>query len=166
MSWSSILLAEATGFGAFLVAHLWMWSRKSSSDPRIGRIMTLMAAGWIVSIAVYSFLEQLSAESFYVLTGISAGIYVLYLYFYSGICRSVSVTLLIHIDDARSKIVSFPALVSDYTSSSRFEDRIDVMRRAGFVDVNASGVELTPKGKKAAKTIRIASSIICGGLEG
>ena len=79
---------------------------------------------------------------------------VLYHYFYSGISRSVSVTFLIRFLEAPGQSIPLDDLTREYSASSRFEDRILLMEKSGFVGQENGVVVLRPKGIRLVKVIR------------
>jgi hypothetical protein len=92
-------------------------------------------------------------------------LFIAYLFVYSGICRAVSLTILGRMLDADGPR-TFDALMREYEALRRFEDRVEVLRRSGWVETDGDQVSLTDRGRRAVRSIRAVSNTIAGGLEG
>ena len=91
---------------------------------------------------------------------------VLYTFFYAGLSRSVSVTLLSRLFTIRESSLDFDALLEEYDRSSRFEDRIHLMEESGLVSVSGNSVHLTSKGFALARGAKLLGGVFGDGLRG
>lgn len=159
------MIEAILGFAAVFVVHVIVWRIFPSNSPRIKLLFLVLLAGNLITTAlIYYGFEQNFQRAFDVFC-ISVGIDAIYLYIYSGVCRSVSLTLLGQLTHTRHSM-PLKDFVTDYEESDRFEDRVKVMEEAGFVSIQGNEVVLTFKGQNAARWIERISNIISGGLEG
>lgn len=85
-----------------------------------------------------------------------------YFFFYTGIARSVSLTLLIELSLGFSE----NEVRQRYEKSTRFEERIELLANLGWVYREDGFVVLTPKGKQMAKGLKFWSHFLGNGLKG
>lgn len=163
----SLIVSVLIGFFSTYVAHVLYWRAKPSYFPRIYLLSVMMAAGVLLGCLTYGLLSGFDIEMMFVSAAVVSFLHCGYLYFYCGICRSVSLTLLWRLWQAGDKPVALKVLTDEYSASSRFEDRLDVMRASGAIEiVDKDRVILTPHGKRVAFAVRIISKTLSGGLEG
>ncbi|GEM_PF-1631730 len=160
-----ILITTAWGTGLFLVGHIAVWRAKPSNTPRVALLCALALAGMAASVAADAARWGFEPVVFWSTLWIEAFLVVVYLFLYSGLARSVSVTLLCRLL-GRERVVSFAGLVEEYDRSSRFEDRIRLMADSGLVRCEGDRVTLTPKGDALARWTRRISRSIGDGLGG
>jgi hypothetical protein len=162
----SLTVPVLFGIFFFQAMHVLIWRWRPSHSPRIYLMTVLMAVSLLASVIFHSmFWPADPAEQFAIVSvGICAEMG--YLYFYSGLARSVSLTILARLSGKGQPMLSLSNLVDDYLQSSRFEDRLEVMRQSGWITVTDGLVRLTERGRLVARGVRFISTLLCGGLEG
>ena len=137
------------------------WRLFPSDSPRLfafsiwalGSLMVSVLAGWLFGADASSCVAILWAQ---------IAIIAWYFFLYTGVARSVSVTLLI---DLRIGIKESELLVK-YEKSSRFEDRIQLLESLGWILRDGEKVQLTTKGKNVAKRFVFLSKVFGYGVRG
>lgn len=160
------LLAALAGTGVFLILHFLWWRWRPSTDPRMVLLWSFGALGIVSTMGLFFRRHDLDVTTAASLIWINGLLIVLYTFFYAGICRSVSVTLLSRLLESRDRPVPFDALVETYVESSRFCDRLDLMARSGLVTLADGKVQLTRKGRRSALLIKNLSRWLGVTLEG
>lgn len=161
-----VLCSVAMGTMLFLMLHLLIWRFKPSNNPRITLLTCLGAIEIVASeFAQYFIFEPKPIELGAVL-GFDVLIVILYLFLYAGLSRSVSVTLLVRLLPCGLESVDPEALCQEYLSSTRFEDRLHLMQKSGWVSVSKPLVKLTPKGRILIRGVKSLACIFSDGLEG
>jgi hypothetical protein len=118
---ASFFLSLIIGFAFFMALHIFIWRVAPSNFPRIGLLIFLCLVGMFTAGAI-SFLLQKNICLLVSLFFTNCFLYIGYLYYYSGIVRSVSITLL---SSLRGKSdVEIRTLFETYLASARFEDRL------------------------------------------
>jgi hypothetical protein len=161
----SVAVSVAAGIVAFLLLHVTIWRWAPDNSPRIVLLGLLAVAGLAVSAAADGMLGGNSLEVCAVLW-IDAFLAVFYVIFYSALARSVSLTLLARMLSSGAQPLSVDALVREYASSPRFEDRIRVMHASGLAQLSPNSVRLTDKGARLARWAKALGRVAGGGLEG
>src|SRR5205823_11877279 len=95
----NILIALGVGFIFTFGCHFWIWRRRPSSAPRVFLLKFIMAVGMAVSILVFVSRARFDREWLFFLASLTVFIDMCYVYVYSAVCRSVSLTLLINLLD-------------------------------------------------------------------
>ncbi|SVD29875.1 uncharacterized protein METZ01_LOCUS382729, partial [marine metagenome] len=131
--------------GIFLVTHVAVWRTLPSGSPRMGLLSGLAAMGVVISLLTVLLVGGLLPELFAV-ASIDFLLVVLYLFVYAGVARSVSLTLVARLLVEPGHTVVFGTLLDEYTSSSRFEDRLRLMGESGLLLISEDRVDLTVKG--------------------
>lgn len=156
----------ALGFGSFLLAHVLFWRIRRADTPRLGRLALLAAAGLLLLLcAGILWLEERPAVLF-AAAALDLLLVTAYFFFYAGIARSVSVTILADLLARPARSLPFANLVSTYGSSSRFHDRVGLLQRSQLVVMAGEHVELTPRGRRLALWSRRLAAALTGGLHG
>jgi len=161
-----MVLAVFTGMVAMVTLHVAIWRRSPSPYPRLGRLGWLALGGVGVSVLVNGLLTRFNSHDLCVVVWIDALVVACYFFVYAGVARSVSVTLLSDLLRCRGQSLDVETLVNAYTASSRFEDRIEHMRRVGLLQVSGDTVTLTSKGLALSRGIRMLSALTCSQLRG
>jgi len=162
---SSVGISLAAGIVSFLLLHVAIWRLAPDNSPRIMLLGLLAAFGMAVSALTDRMLGGDGLEVCAVLW-IDVFLGIFYVIFYSALARSVSLTLLARVLSSGAQPLSADALVNDYASSSRFEDRIRVMQEIGFAQCSSNSVRLTDKGFRLARCVKALGRVIGSGLEG
>ncbi len=161
-----IAIPSIAGIGVFLLAHIVWWRVFPSSNPRILLLAALAVLGIAVAALTSISFFDFSLLALFAAVCVDCSLVIFYLFFYAGIARSVSVTLLSRLLDAEEQVLDFDALVKEYSLSSRFEDRIDLMHQSGLVRVTGVEVSITDKGGLLGTWARRLGRLIGEGLEG
>ena len=151
--------------GIFLVTHVAVWRTLPSGSPRIGLLSGLAATGVVISLLTVLLVGGLLPELFAV-ASIDFLLVVLYLFVYAGVARSVSLTLVARLLVEPGHTVAFGTLLDEYTSSSRFEDRLRLMGESGLLLISGDRVDLTVKGVRMARWARFLGRTVGDGLVG
>lgn len=160
-------LAVTGGMGLFLALHVLLWRRNPSTRPRILLLWLLGAIGGAMSLFVFHRLRGLDLVFAAVLLWLDAFVLIFYSFFYAGISRSVSVTLLAKILQAGNRPVKFDTLVAGYIGSARFSDRLKLMEQLEMIAISADNhVSLKPKGRTLALVIKYLSAALGVTVEG
>jgi hypothetical protein len=162
----SLLWSLVAGMTVFLALHIGLWRASPSNNPRILLLGLLVGVGLAVSVLVDLILNRTDALEWCAVLWINGFLGVLYLVFYSALARSVSLTLLIRLWQAGPPPPAMQALVEEYTSSNRFEDRIQLMHDSGFTRPTAGSIALTGRGVLMARWARGLGRVLGHGLEG
>ena len=162
----AVAIPVLAGVAVFQALHIVLWRRRPSHAPRIYLMSGLIMVGLAASAALRAFVWNTDGEALFAVISIGAFADVLYMFFYCGLARSVSFTVLGRFVERPSERVPLSLIVDDYTGSSKFQDRLEVMRRSGWIAMDGDRVALTDRGLLFAKRINLISTILCGGLEG
>jgi hypothetical protein len=162
----ALLIAVGMGFAAFLAAHLALWRRQPSRDPRMGLLATLALAGLGIVAAAHRALAGRDVVGLCAALWIEIALFIGYFFLYAGVARSVSVTLLDCVRRAPSGLVPFEALLDAYQRSSRFADRITLMQRSGLVRVSGGAVSLTRRGAAFVRGVEALRRLAYAELQG
>lgn len=161
------VLAVSGGMGLFLALHVLLWRWNPSTQPRILLLWLLGAIGGVASLFIFHRLRGLDLVFSTVLLWLDAFVLIFYTFFYAGISRSVSVTLLAKILQAGNRPVRFDTLVAGYISSARFSDRLKLMEQLEMIAISADNhVSLKPKGRRLALIIKYLSVALGVTVEG
>ncbi len=161
-----VLFSIGTGSALFFFLHLWIWRRNPSVTPRMVLLGTLGIVGTCASLLVYWVLRGSDLIGFCSILWTELSLLVFYLFFYGGICRSVSLTLLTRLLAQNGRPLDFRSFIQEYSVSSRFEDRVRVMDEVGYVRLEGDRVILTPKGRRAVRLAAFLAGLIGDGLQG
>jgi hypothetical protein len=162
----AVALAVAIAMLAFFCAHIGIWRWKPSGQPRAFLLSFLAAVAITVSEAVLFALGWELLQLAVAVLWINIFWIVLYFFFYAGIARSVSVTLLARLRQTGRTPTTFAALSQEYLNSSRFEDRLELMMKIGLVVRSEGAYCLTSKGRRFARGACVLSRLLSDGLEG
>lgn len=162
----SIVYAVATGMVALVLLHMVIWRTVPSNSPRILLLGFLAGVGIVVSLLVNLLLTGFSAFELCAVLWFDSFAVIFYVFFYSGIARSVSVTILTRLLHCGDRPLDFNTLVEEYALSSRFEDRIELMNKSGLVRLSENSVTLTRKGLVLARYAKVLGQVIGSGLQG
>ncbi len=163
---SSVTPSVLAGVSAFFVLHVLVWRARPSNAPRIFLLTGLALAGMMVSgwtSAAGNGWRAVEACATLWITGFCL---TLYFFVYAGVARSVSVTLLARLRRSRTEPVALETLVNEYATSTRFHDRVQLMRRTGLLRVEGDRVHLTPRGRALSQCVRTLTRLSCGELRG
>lgn len=146
----------------FLVAgQSTYWRLSPSDEPRI-RLFSLWAAASVLVAGLAGFAGGAPLPD---LAGILAGQTAFvgwYFFFYTGVARSVSVTLLIDLAQRLGRAELF----AKYRESSRFDDRLALLGKMGWIEKDGDDVTLTPRGAAVARRLARWGSLLGHGLSG
>jgi hypothetical protein len=158
--------SATAGITVFLFLHVILWRLFPSDLPRIRRLAQLSVIGIATSITVHLLFYSRDPIELYAVGGIDVFAMVLYTFFYAGLARSVSLTLMIRFLRSHSATTDLEALAEEYAASTRFEDRIYLMQESGLVGVSGHKVSLTARGKQLGSWSRTLGRWLQAGLEG
>jgi len=161
-----VLLSAGIGAATFVGLHVLWWRCSASNNPRIGLLFVLAIIGVAVSFTVGILVCEIVDEARWALLWIDVLLVVLYFFLYAGIVRSVSLTLLTHLRQGGHQSLELQSIIDEYSTSSRFEDRIRLMHESGFVKVSGEFVILTKKGRLLAQSAKGMSRLLGTVLEG
>lgn len=156
----SVFAGMAWGF----LLHVWWWRRFPSNTPRLALLAGFFLSGLGVSLGGGLCLLGINPLALMVTLSFHIFLSTAYAYLYSGICRSVSVTVLICLLEQGS--ILREVFYKYYRESSRFEERIELMHRAGLVEVLGETASLTPRGAQLVRFIGILNNCLGTVLEG
>ncbi len=162
----TVLISVMIGMIVFLGLHLAFWRRSSSNSPRMILLAALAGIGLGATALAQIFSNGLKPVPLFTALWIDAFLLISYFFVYAGVCRSVSVTLISRLMRAEGQTVDFGVLVEEYVRSTRFEDRIRLMDRSGWVQLSGSSVRITPKGLAVARVVRFLSRATGREMEG
>lgn len=169
------IFSVAAGTALVVMLQVANWRRSPSSKPRMGLLFRISLVGAFVAVDFFGafFAYRLGglmadAVAFGAVSVLLMFGFVMmgYFFVYSGICRSVSLTLLIQLWETEGSTIPFDTLLGRYAASDRFEDRIVLMRDAGLVRLDGTRVEITPKGRRMAAVSRVLASCLGTTFEG
>jgi len=162
----AVAISVSAGFAVFLAAHLALWRRQPSNDPRMGRLAALALLGVAITAAVHRALAGAEVVGVCAALWFETALLVGYFFVYAGLARSVSVTLLDCVRRAPGGRAPFGTLLEGYQRSSRFTDRISLMQRSGLVRVSGGAVSLTPRGAAFVRGIETLQRLAYATLQG
>ena len=152
--------------GAFIL-HILIWRLFPSNHPRFGILGWILLVGYLVSVAVDAYLSGLAPSEQYVIFGLHFFFDVGYvLFFYPGISRSVSVTLMAWLLESDDGVMSLDEINQRYGSSSRFEDRVQMLHDHHFLRFENGSATLRAKGRFIGWMCEVAGRILGTGMEG
>ncbi len=162
----TVMTSLVAGTAVFALLHVGVWRAFPSNEPLMTLLGMLLAVSIGAAMALdYAFGQGGSLELCAVLwTGVSCGVF--YVIFYSGLARSVSLTLLGRLFQAGPHPLLLDELVQEYATSDRFEDRVRLMHESGLVRLSGDSVELTKRGARVAHWSRGLGRIVGNRLEG
>lgn len=163
---NSLVVSVAAGVMAFLLLHVTIWRWAPDNSPRIMLLGVLTGVGIAVSAVIDIELGNWNALELCAVLWIDASLGVFYIVFYSFLARSVSITLLARLLYCGTQPLSLDAMVDEYASSSRFEDRIRLMHESGLTRLSTNSVSLTNKGFRLARWVKTLGRVVGNGLEG
>ncbi|MCG3205124.1 MAG: hypothetical protein KCHDKBKB_01841 [Elusimicrobia bacterium] len=160
----NIVIESVFGFVLFLIVHVFLWRKKPSNEPRI-ILLSIVMFSTLLGLGLFSS-NRSDGNINHIFTVLCFEIFLftLYAYFYSGICRSVSITLLTQL--MKSPTLNIESLTQEYARSSRFEDRLVVMEQMGVLKISNGNAQLTQQGNIITRVILFISWMISGKLEG
>lgn len=142
----------------FFILHFFVWRYYPSDNPRIFLLWSFAGIGIVLSLGVNILQTGIDFLSLWSIISLHVSIIILYTFIYAGVSRSVSLTLLWEIIHKGS--IRFSDLAKQYQQSSRFEDRIALMQRMGWLHLETERVMLTCRGKRNARLFQILSKIL------
>jgi len=154
------------GMGAVFLLHVGLWRLRPAGSPRIPVLALLGTVGTAASAALYGALSSWDPVGASAALWYGFSLTIAYLFFYAGVSRSVSLSLLIQIAHQGRSSASFGEVLAGFAESDRFEGRVRLMREAGLVSLEGGEVRLTPKGRRWGGTARALGNIFGSGLEG
>ncbi|MBI2870543.1 MAG: hypothetical protein HYY14_02405 [Candidatus Omnitrophica bacterium] len=160
--WISVL----AGITVFLALHVILWRSMPSDNPRMVLLSGLALVGMGVSLGIASIGARPDAARLCSVLWIDAFWIILYFFVYAGLARSVSLTCLVHMLRSGGDPVDFEALVDEYARSSRFEERIRLMRARGLIRQTNGSVSLTRGGRRLALAVDGLGHVLNARLEG
>ena len=149
-----------------LILHLAIWRLRPSNDPRVVLLACLGGVGMIVSGIMDVLLEGVTPLGLWEVASFDAFVIVYYMIIYGALARSVSLTLLGRLLRAPGQRLDFDDLCQEYISSSRFEDRIDVMCRSGLATCEGKRITLSAKGRWIVGGAQFLSRFLADRMEG
>ena len=161
----TVIAAVTAGMALFLLAHVMIWRARPSNAPRFLLLGGLAVLGLTVSLAAAWWFSG-DAVTLWAVAWIDSLCLVVYGVGYSGIARSVSLTLLGRLLEAGNTPLDINELTAQYVASSRFEDRITQLRRAGWLRTHNGSIALTPRGAALCRRARALSWFMAGELRG
>jgi len=162
----SIALSVLAGMAAIIILHVAIWRMGPSSDPRFGLLGWLALGGVGISIFANGFLAGFNGSDLCTVVWIDALAITCYFFVYAGVARSVSITLLSRLLRCPGGSLDVETLVNEYAASSRFEDRVEVMRKTGLIRVAGRTATLTPKGTAVSQGVKVLSAMTCSDVRG
>ena len=166
MVFGSVSNSVLVGMVTFLVLHLYIWRVWPSNSPRIFILGILAGVGVVVSFLINILQNGLNGFELCSVLWIDIFAIIFYVFVYAGLARSVSITLLSRLLGCENGFLDFNTLIMEYTSTSRFDDRIQLMENSGLVLVSKESVTLTRKGFVMAKVARALGQVLGEGLKG
>lgn len=163
---SHVVISVSVGMMVFLALHVLIWRCRPSDSPRIFLLELLAGAGTLVSLGLALGLSGFQLFDLCTVLWIDVFFVILYTFFYAGLSRSVSITLMARLFTSGNSRLDLNTLVQEYNESSRFEDRIRLMEHSGFLSVLPDCVWLTPKGFALARGARLLGRVLGDGLRG
>lgn len=163
---ASFLTSVGAGAVFFLLLHVGIWRAVPDNSPRMTLLGVLMLVGIGASLAVDAALGIRDGLELWAVAWTGASLGVIYIIFYSGVARSVSLTLLARVLRDGTRPVRLSDLVQEYEASARFEDRIRLMHESDLIRLSGDMAALTDRGVRLARWSRGLSRIIGNGLEG
>lgn len=147
--------------------HIALWRAAPSNTPRIRLLGILGLAGLVASGAIVVMVQGWDLYALTAAIWINTFCVTLYVFFYAGLSRSVSVTVLERLLASPTHRADFATLVADYSASARFEDRVRLMDHTGLVTIDSSGtVVATLKGIRLGRAAQFLGRSVGGGLHG
>lgn len=162
----SLVVSVAIGGVVLLLLHVMVWRWAPDNSPRVILLGLLTTIGILISGVIDAVLTNGDSLEVCAVVWIAVSLGVFYIIFYVGLARSVSLTLLARLRGCGAQSLPLNALVDEYASSSRFEDRIRVMHKTGLAQLSADSVNLTDKGFKLARWAKVLGRAAGIGVEG
>lgn len=163
---ASFMVSVAAGVMVFLLLHVTIWRCAPDNSPRIMLLGLLTAVGIVVSVLIDMVLGKGNGLELCAVVWIDFSLGAFYIVFYSALARSVSITLLARLLYCGTQPLALDALVDEYASSPRFEDRIRLMHESGLTRLSVNSVRLTDKGFRLARWAKVLGRVAGNGLEG
>ena len=162
----SLALSVLIGMAAVVILHVAIWRMAPSPDPRLGLLWRLTLGGVGLSVLANGFLTGFNSPDLCAVLWIDALVIAGYFFVYAGVARSVSMTLLSRLLRCPGGSLDVETLVNEYVTSSRFEDRVEHMRRIGLLNVSGDILTLTPKGAAVSRGVKVLSTLTCSDVRG
>ncbi|PCI38401.1 MAG: hypothetical protein COB53_04810 [Elusimicrobia bacterium] len=164
----NVAVCETVILGAFAagVLHVVVWRVRPSNDPRIGLLCLLGGFGWAFAVGLYVVRWGGDRVAVAAVTFDFIFLIIAYLFFYAGLSRSVSITLLGQLLQAPDQQIGFDVLAGAYEKSDRFDDRIRLLNNLNLVEISGENIRLSGRGKVLTDTARGLCGLLGGTIEG
>lgn len=149
ISFIPVFLAALFFFGVHFVA----WRFWPSPHPRISHLLVLGMLSCVLALLLALQLTTLLSVECLALSGLQFLIVIGYIFFYAGIARSVTVTMLIRFLEQGNHAMDFNEFIREYNESTRFSDRLILMEKLGLITINGPQTILTPRGSFTARWV-------------
>src|SRR5581483_7865503 len=106
-----------TGFFLAVAVHIAVWRVSPSTSPRIAGVFLVLAGGLAAALTASVLIRGDDEKILFAVFSYSFVLDVLYMHFYSGVCRSVSLTLLTRLRGSPERTVPLDVLMAEYESS-------------------------------------------------
>lgn len=158
------MLTAVAGFGFFLCLHVIIWRLPGfrSKSFRLMLILAAVAYGAGLAFAWWSSRPDIEAH-FWVSASFYSLLLLLYLHFYSGILRSVSVRILEALVNSKKGKLTLHELDSVYSKSGMVEKRLSALVRNGWLNESDGRYTCEPKGVRFARLASLLARVY--GLE-
>ena len=163
---AAITLSVITGFLLFLALHVVIWRARPSNDPRIRLLTWFALVGLIGTGSAHLVVSGWNPIDVCAALWIEMALILAYFFVYAGVSRSVSVTVLSRLLQSHGHAIEFETLLAEYIASARFQDRLQLMRKTGLVQVSEDAVGLTRKGRVFSRSVQALSTFTCAHLQG
>ena len=144
--WRPIALA-CLGFASFFLLHLLLWRTPLRRGLAYGWLFSLLAVGAILGPGLWRpfgpddwTLHALPAATLYLLLAM------LYLHFYSGLARSLSVRILEELSSTQNRQLELDELTRRYSLREILERRLDALVASGWIENHVGGYRNLERG--------------------
>ncbi len=136
----------------FIVLHVCVWHFELSKNRGVGKIITLSVVAFVIGGLIHSFLNGIpSIGTLITVLSVYLMLIMLYLHWYVGIDRSVSVRVLGELANTASGQMTFKELEVIYPQEHMFKHRLDLMVTNGWLIEDKGQYQCAPKSQKLAQ---------------
>ena len=148
-----MMISVAYSVGVFLLfftIHFIVWNLNKSQNLGVYHLLTIMLSTLIVMIG-FNLTLFLFELDIYLTIAVYGALDILYLHFYVGITRSVSIRMLGELSKAHNHQMSYDDLEKVYSLAFMLKHRLTTLEEHGWLENDGKYFKCTQKGVRIAK---------------
>ena len=135
----------------FFILHFFMWRFKKNNSPKLGLLTLIFLISYIIFCFLFSVLFNMSVNKHFWLTApTSFCIFILYLHFYIGMLKSVSLRIMSEIIERNEMNINISELKKIYSFEKMVEPRLNLLVNNNWLKVKNNKYYCTKFSKNVA----------------